>query len=144
MTPNDHLIKHSCQDRLSSKLLVNFAPISTLLCSIYQLCFNFQNVSFKVNPGEVVALVGASGSGKSTCIQLLQRFYDPNQGQVLIDDRPLSMYNHKYLHKQVYNVNIYFLLPNRSCRNCAFLPFFASATASPAWLYTAQFHLQQF
>ena len=38
--------------------------------------------SLKVNVGETVALVGSSGCGKSTCVQLLQRFYDVLSGQV--------------------------------------------------------------
>lgn len=39
-------------------------------------------VSFKIRKGETVALVGSSGCGKSTCLQLIQRFYDPLEGQV--------------------------------------------------------------
>jgi len=40
-------------------------------------------LSFKVSKGETVALVGSSGSGKSTCIQLIERFYDSTQGEIV-------------------------------------------------------------
>jgi len=45
-----------------------------------------QGVSFKVKPGETVALVGPSGAGKSTIFQLLLRFYDVQSGQIVVDD----------------------------------------------------------
>lgn len=48
------------------------------------------DVSFKVSPGETVALVGPSGAGKSTVFQLLLRFYDPTAGRVLLDGVDLS------------------------------------------------------
>lgn len=41
-----------------------------------------QGVSFVVNPGEMVALVGPSGGGKSTIVGLIERFYDPDQGSI--------------------------------------------------------------
>ncbi|MEM3712842.1 MAG: ABC transporter ATP-binding protein [Thermoproteota archaeon] len=44
-----------------------------------------KGVSFKVKPGEKVAIVGATGSGKSTIIKLIPRFYDPREGRILID-----------------------------------------------------------
>ncbi|MEN9936497.1 MAG: hypothetical protein RLZZ387_3076 [Chloroflexota bacterium] len=48
-----------------------------------------RDVSFSVSPGEVVALVGGSGAGKSTIAQLLPRLYDPHAGQVLIDGQDI-------------------------------------------------------
>ncbi|CAF3508552.1 unnamed protein product [Rotaria sp. Silwood1] len=50
-------------------------------------------LSFTAQSGQTTALVGSSGCGKSTCIQLLQRFYDPIDGSVEIDDLPVSQYN---------------------------------------------------
>jgi ATP-binding cassette subfamily B protein len=47
------------------------------------------NVSFNVSPGETVAIVGPSGAGKSTLFSLLLRFYDPNEGDVLLDGVPV-------------------------------------------------------
>nr|UOU03331.1 ATP-binding cassette subfamily B9 [Brachionus rubens] len=60
-----------------------------------------KDVSFTVKPGEIVALVGPSGSGKSSCIGLLERFYKPEKGEILIDGVPLSDYNHKYIHRAI-------------------------------------------
>lgn len=51
-----------------------------------------KGVDFKVNPGETVAIVGATGAGKSTIIQLMTRFYDINSGQILLDDVELRDY----------------------------------------------------
>uniref|UniRef100_A0A8C4WPN3 ABC transporter domain-containing protein n=1 Tax=Gopherus evgoodei TaxID=1825980 RepID=A0A8C4WPN3_9SAUR len=45
-----------------------------------------QGLSMKVNKGQMLALVGSSGCGKSTSIQLLERFYDPMAGQVVRRD----------------------------------------------------------
>ncbi|CAI5950321.1 unnamed protein product [Closterium sp. NIES-65] len=47
------------------------------------------HINLTIQPGELVALVGLSGSGKSTLVGLLQRLYEPTEGQVLIDDVPL-------------------------------------------------------
>jgi len=42
-----------------------------------------QNFNLDINQGQTVALVGASGSGKSTCVQLLMRYYDPDEGKIV-------------------------------------------------------------
>ncbi|XP_031461389.1 antigen peptide transporter 2 [Phasianus colchicus] len=60
-----------------------------------------QDITFELRPGEVTALVGLNGSGKSTCVALLERFYEPGAGEVLLDGVPLRDYEHRYLHCQV-------------------------------------------
>jgi ATP-binding cassette subfamily B protein len=60
-----------------------------------------KNFNFVVAPGETVALVGHSGAGKSTLVSLLLRFYDPQQGQVLIDGRDLREFTLKSLRRQI-------------------------------------------
>ncbi|KAL6526717.1 ABC transporter B member 20 [Orobanche gracilis] len=55
------------------------------------------NFSLKVNGGQTVAVVGVSGSGKSTIISLIERFYDPVSGQILLDGRDLKTYNLRWL-----------------------------------------------
>ncbi|XP_029799710.1 antigen peptide transporter 1 isoform X2 [Suricata suricatta] len=60
-----------------------------------------QGLTFTLRPGEVMALVGPNGSGKSTVAALLQNLYQPTNGQVLLDGKPLAQYEHHYLHTQV-------------------------------------------
>ncbi|XP_074868599.1 ABC-type oligopeptide transporter ABCB9 isoform X1 [Carettochelys insculpta] len=60
-----------------------------------------QNVSFTLSPGKVTALVGPSGSGKSSCVNILENFYPLQEGHVLLDGQPISMYDHKYLHSVI-------------------------------------------
>ncbi|KAK7498461.1 hypothetical protein BaRGS_00010415 [Batillaria attramentaria] len=57
-------------------------------------------MSFRVSSGEVVALVGPSGGGKSTCVSLLQNFYRPSSGHVMLDGIPVHHYTHKTLHSK--------------------------------------------
>lgn len=55
----------------------------------------------ELKPGQMTALVGMSGGGKSTCVSLLERFYQPQQGQILLDGQPIQHYQHHYLHSKV-------------------------------------------
>ena len=60
-----------------------------------------RGVSFRAAPGEVVALVGPSGSGKSSALALLQNFYAPSRGEVLLDGRPVTARSHAWLHRRI-------------------------------------------
>uniref|UniRef100_A0A670YUW3 ABC-type oligopeptide transporter ABCB9 n=1 Tax=Pseudonaja textilis TaxID=8673 RepID=A0A670YUW3_PSETE len=60
-----------------------------------------QDVSFTLHPGKVTALVGPSGSGKSSCVNIIENFYPLQDGQVLLDGQPIHMYQHKYLHSVI-------------------------------------------
>jgi ATP-binding cassette subfamily B multidrug efflux pump len=60
-----------------------------------------KDVSFKIRPGQTVAFVGHTGSGKSTIINLMARFYDIQKGQILIDGVDIKEYNLKDLRRQI-------------------------------------------
>ncbi|HET6765253.1 MAG TPA: ABC transporter ATP-binding protein [Longimicrobiaceae bacterium] len=60
-----------------------------------------RGISFRIRPGERVALVGENGAGKTTITKLLVRLYDPTRGQVLLDGLPLSAYDPADLHAAV-------------------------------------------
>jgi ATP-binding cassette subfamily B protein len=60
-----------------------------------------QNINLTVEPGEVIALVGLSGAGKTTLVNLLPRFYDPQQGQILIDGVDIQTVTLKSLRQQI-------------------------------------------
>jgi ATP-binding cassette subfamily B multidrug efflux pump len=52
-----------------------------------------RDVSFEVNPGEMVAVVGATGAGKTTVVNLIERFYDRDQGRILLDGVDIEAYS---------------------------------------------------
>ncbi|MBO3754591.1 MAG: ABC transporter ATP-binding protein [Candidatus Brockarchaeota archaeon] len=60
-----------------------------------------KNVSFKVNPGEKIAILGATGSGKSTLVYLIPRFYDPTSGSILIDGVDIKRFKLSSLRRQI-------------------------------------------
>eukprot|EP00981_Chlorochromonas_danica_P008136 scaffold2028_cov181-Ochromonas_danica.AAC.14 len=74
------------------------------------LCFHYptrpdvavcKGYNLTISAGEVVAFVGPSGSGKSTVINLLLRFYDPDEGAILVDDLDIKDLNLRYLRSQI-------------------------------------------
>ena len=60
-----------------------------------------KNISFKANKGEVIAFIGSTGSGKSTLVNLVPRFYDATDGEILIDGINIKDYTLKSLHNKI-------------------------------------------
>ena len=59
------------------------------------------DINFTINKGETVALVGASGGGKSTLSELMPRFYDPNVGEIFVDGKPLKSFTQESLRRKI-------------------------------------------
>lgn len=88
------------------------------------VCFSYnesvpviKNVNFKVNPDEMIALVGASGSGKTTLINLLLRFYRQDSGQILVDGIDSRSFTLRSLRKAIGLVTQDVFLFNDTIRN---------------------------
>ena len=60
-----------------------------------------KNINFKIEAGESIAFVGCTGSGKSSIINLLNRFYEFNKGKILIDDEDIRDYNISHLRENI-------------------------------------------
>jgi ABC-type multidrug transport system fused ATPase/permease subunit len=60
-----------------------------------------KNVSFRIRPGQIVALIGHSGSGKSTCVQLIERFYDTTDGMILLDGHDIKTLDPRWIHQKI-------------------------------------------
>ncbi|MFP3491038.1 ATP-binding cassette domain-containing protein, partial [Staphylococcus sp. SIMBA_130] len=52
-----------------------------------------EDISFTINPGEKLAVIGSTGSGKTSLFQLLPRLYDVNKGKILVDDNAITAYS---------------------------------------------------
>jgi ATP-binding cassette, subfamily B, bacterial len=75
-----------------------------------------QNVSFSAEPGQTIALVGRSGAGKTTCANLLMRFWDPDSGRILLDGHDLRDFKLDDLRRQIALVSQDTYLFNASVR----------------------------
>ena len=60
-----------------------------------------RNVSFEIEPGQTLAIIGATGSGKTTITNLLERFYDPQKGNILLDGVDLDRFDQRWLREHL-------------------------------------------
>ncbi|PFG06895.1 ABC transporter ATP-binding protein [Bacillus sp. es.034] len=60
-----------------------------------------EDISFKAEPGKVIGLIGGTGSGKTSITQLITRFYEPDEGEILIDGRDVKDYSLKSLRQNI-------------------------------------------
>ncbi|KAJ1562517.1 ATP-binding cassette, sub-B (MDR TAP), member 4, partial [Cladochytrium tenue] len=97
------LIDSSSADGLKPKKVNSVIEFNNLNFSYPQRpdVLVLKNFSLRVQPGQTVALVGASGSGKSTVVKLLERFYDPDSGTVTLDGQDLRSLNVRWLREQI-------------------------------------------
>jgi len=80
-----------------------------------------KDVSFTISPGESLAIIGTTGSGKSTVASLISRLYDARDGEILIDDTPITHYNLSSLRSQIgYVPQDVFLFSDSIYNNIAF------------------------
>ena len=86
---NDQLIKKNNENFLGK---IEFKNVSFAYPSNPNH-YIINDINFVINPGERIGIIGGSGAGKSTITQLIERFYDINEGEILIDDVPIKNYN---------------------------------------------------
>ena len=94
-----------------------------------------ENVSFKICPGETLAIVGSSGSGKTTLVELLLRFHEPTSGEIRIDGEPLNNYRKANLRSHIAFVVQEEVLFNETIR--ANIAYGELESASDAQIWTA-------
>lgn len=116
----DHIDRDTELDNGQNELRVTQAAIQ-----FNHVDFSYQNsdkqtltdISVDVAPGQTLAIVGATGAGKTTLIQLLLRFYEPASGQILLNDEPLSSYTKNSLRNHIAFVSQEVVLFNDTIRN---------------------------
>lgn len=90
----------------------NFTATEKGTVEFKNVCFRYENaeenvldnISFKANTGDTVAFIGSTGSGKSSLVNLVSRFYDATEGEVLIDGHNIKSYKLKDLHNKIGHV----------------------------------------
>ena len=79
--------------------------------------YTLKNISFKANKGETIAIIGSTGSGKSTLINLIPRFFDSTDGEVLVDGVNVKEYVQENLHNKIGYVPQKAVLFNETIKN---------------------------
>lgn len=100
-TENNTPLLKVCLIYVDYPLLLQLFVITYYPVLIHNIPLFYQDLSLDMKPSQITALVGLNRSGKSTCVKLLERFYQPQAGEILLDGKPLQSYKDQYLHKKV-------------------------------------------
>ena len=128
-----------------AKGLIEFREVSVRYDNAKKLALN--NVSFIVKPGEKIALVGRSGGGKTTLVNLLPRFYELQQGLVMLDGVDVRTLSLKNLRQQfalvsqdvtLFNDTVFNNIAYGALRNASEAEVIAAAKAAHAWEFIQQ------
>ncbi len=79
---------------------IEFAHVTFAYPSRLEI-FVLDDVNFTIDRGNTIALVGHSGSGKSSCVHLLTQFYEVTSGEILLDGRNIADYNRQWLRQHI-------------------------------------------
>ena len=98
INPDYTTIYNSTTDN-NSKIIMELSDISKQYKGVADL--SLSNINIKLFSGEILGLIGRSGAGKSTIMNLLTRFYDPKKGTVYIDDQDIKSVTLSSLRKSI-------------------------------------------
>jgi len=112
-------LPHEMQDVPDAKPLLNLGGSAALV----NVCFSYptggrvlQDFTLHIPPGQKIGIVGRSGAGKTTIFALLQRFYDPERGHILIDEQDIKLVTQESLRQSIAVVQQDIALLHRSVR----------------------------
>ena len=95
----DLSIKDGSNDNVENKGTIEFKNVSFSYSNDDH--YTLSDLNFKINKGETVAIIGATGSGKSTVLKLLNRYYDVTKGEILVDGVNVKDYKEELLRNKI-------------------------------------------